>query len=71
MLLTIEKNTEVCHQIKESASPLEVYEKVVNLDVLIELLVTQSDLYEQPIGCHFITNPEKVKDFLAEITSWH
>ena len=36
---------EVYHQLKESASPLEVYEKVVNLDVLIELLVTQSNLY--------------------------
>ena len=38
---------EVYHQLKESASPLEVYEKVVNLDVLIELLVTQSNLYSQ------------------------
>ena len=38
---------EVYHQLKESASSLEVYEKVVNLDVLIELLVTQSNLYSQ------------------------
>ena len=52
---------EVCHQLKESASPLEVYEKVVNLDVLIELLVTQSDLYSQQNSHHFITNPEEMK----------
>ena len=38
---------EVCQQLKESASPLEVYEKIVNLDVLIELLVTRSNFYSQ------------------------
>ena len=54
---------EICHQLKESASPLEVYE-VVNLDVLIELLVTQSNLYSQPNGRYFITNPEEIKAFL-------
>ena len=36
---------EVRHQLKESASSLEVYEKIVNLDALIELLLTQSNLY--------------------------
>ena len=56
---------EVCHQLKESASPLEVYEKVVNLDVLIELLVTQSNLYSQQNGRHFITDPEEMKTFLG------
>ena len=45
--------------------PLEVYEKVVNLDVLIELLVTQSNLYSQLNGHHFITNPEEMKAFLG------
>ena len=51
--------------LKENASPLEVYEKVVNLDVLIELLVTESTLYSQQNGHHFITNPEKMKAFLG------
>ena len=51
---------EICHQLKESASPLELYE-VVNLDVLIELLVIQSNLYSQPNGRYFITNPEEIK----------
>ena len=52
---------EVCYQWKESASLLDVYEKVVNLDVLIELLVTQSNLYSKQNGRHFITNPEEMK----------
>ena len=56
---------DVRHQLKENASPLEVYEKVVNLDVLIELLVTESTLYSQQNGHHFITNPEKMKVFLG------
>ena len=56
---------EVCHQLKESTSPLKVYEKVVNLDVLIELLVTQSNLNSQQNGRHFITNPEEMKVFLG------
>ena len=55
---------EVCHQLKESASPL-VHEKVVNLDVLIELLVTQSNLNSQQNERHFITNPEEMKAFVG------
>ena len=45
--------------------PLEVYEKVVNLDVFIELLVTQSNLYSQQNNCHFITNSNEMKAFLG------
>ena len=56
---------EVCHQLKESALPLEVYEKVVNLDVLLELLVTQSNLYSQQNGRYFITNPKEMKALLG------
>ena len=56
---------EVCHKLKESASPLEIYEKVVNLEALIELLVTQSNLYSKQNGHHFITNPEEMKAFLG------
>ena len=56
---------EVCHQLKESTSPLEVEEKVVNLDVSIVLLATQSNLYSQQNGRHFITNPEEMKAFLG------
>ena len=56
---------ELCHKLKESASPLEIYEKVVNLEALIELLVTQSNLYSKQNGHHFITNPEEMKAFLG------
>ena len=37
----------------------------MNLDVLIELLVTQSNFYSQQNGRHFITNPEEIKGFLG------
>ena len=56
---------EVYHQLKENTSPLDVYEKVVNLDDLIELLVTQSNLYSQQNGRHFKTSPEEKKAFLG------
>ena len=56
---------EVYHQLKENTSPLDVYEKVVNLNDLIELLVTQSNLYSQQNGRHFKTNPEEKKAFLG------
>ena len=57
----------VCHRLKESASPLEVYEKVVDLDLLIELLVTQSNLSSQQNNRHFITNPGEMKAFLGTV----
>ena len=47
----------VCLQLKESASHLDVYETVVNLNVLIEFLFIQTNLYLQQNSCHFITNP--------------
>ena len=56
---------EVSHQLKKSTLPLDVYEKAVNLDVLIEVLVTQSNLYSQQNGRHFITHPEEKKAFLG------
>ena len=56
---------EVCHQLKENALPLEVYEKAVNLDVLIELLATQSNLYSQQNGRHFITDPKEMKALIG------
>ena len=56
---------EVYHQLKENTSPLDVYEKVVNLNDLIELLVTQSNLCSQQNGRHFKTNPEEKKAFLG------
>ena len=37
----------------------------MNLDVFIELLVTQSNLYSQQNGCHFITNSNDMKAFLG------
>ena len=51
--------------IKRECIALRSFEKVVNLDVLIELLVTQSNLYSQQNGRHFITNPEEIKAFLG------
>ena len=34
---------EICHQLRENASPIEIFEKVVSLDILVELLVSESN----------------------------
>ena len=56
---------EVCNELKVSTSLLGVYAKFVNLNVLIELFVIQSNLYSQHNGCHFTTNSEEMKAFLG------
>ena len=56
---------EVCYQSKESPSPLKVYEKAVNLDVLIGLLVTQSNFFSQQNVRHFVTDSGEMKAFLG------
>ena len=42
---------------------LDIYDQVINLDVLIELLAQQSNLYSQHDGRNFLTNVEELKTF--------
>ena len=55
---------EICHQLRENVSPVEIFEKVVSLDILVELLVSESNLYAQQNGRNFITNSEEMKAFI-------
>ena len=45
-----------CQQIWESASAFDIYEEIINIDVLIEILVQQSNLYSQQTWSKFLTN---------------
>lgn len=42
---------------------LDIYDQVINLDVLIELLAQQSNLYSQQDRRNFLTNVEELKTF--------
>ena len=42
---------------------LDIYDQVINLDVLIELLAQQSNLYSQHDRRNFLTNVEELKTF--------
>ena len=42
---------------------LDIYDQVINLDVLIELLTQQSNLYSQHDRRNFLTNVEELKTF--------
>lgn len=42
---------------------LDIYDQVINLDVFIELLAQQSNLYSQHDRRNFLTNVEELKTF--------
>lgn len=42
---------------------LDIYDQVINLDVFIELLAQQSNLYSQQDRRNFLTNVEELKTF--------
>ena len=42
---------------------LDIYDQVINLDVLIELLAQQSNLYSQQDRRNFLTNVKELKTF--------
>ena len=56
---------DILHQFPENVRPIEVYETVLKLDVLIDLIVSQSNLYAQQNGRNFITTNEEMKAFLG------
>ena len=50
----------VANQFDESPSAFDIYEEVINLDILIEILVQQSNLYSQQNWRKFCTNGWKI-----------
>ena len=55
----------VSYQFDESALAIDIYEQVINLDVLMALLVQQTNLYLQQNGRNFITNAKEMKAFIG------
>ena len=53
----------VFYQFDKSALAFDIYEQVLNLDVLIELLVQQSNLYSQQNGRNILARVEEKKPF--------
>ena len=56
---------EVSYQFDKIVSAFDIYEQVINLDSLIELLVQQSNFYSQRNGRNFLTNFEKMKALIG------
>ena len=56
---------EVLHDLNEMFSPLNVFEKVMQLDKLVTLIVTETNRYAQQNGRNFVTNAAEMKAFLG------
>ena len=55
----------VSQQFDECASAFDIYEQNINLDVSIELLAQQSNLYLQQSGRNFLTRASEMKAFIG------
>ena len=55
---------EVSYDFSEHVRPVEVYERILNLEELVNLIVVQSNLYAQQKGRNFLTNKEEIRAFL-------
>ena len=55
----------VSHQFDKSASAFDIFEKVINLNVLIQLLVQQNNLHLQHNGRNFLNNVKEVKALIG------
>ena len=56
---------EIRPEFTKNAPPMEIFEKVSGLDELIEMIVTQSDLYTQQNGRIFEFDTKEMKAFLG------
>ena len=56
---------EVLRDFNEMSSPLDVFEKVMQLDKLVTLIVTETNRYAQQNGRNFVTNAAEMKAFLG------
>ena len=58
-------SAEVTHSFPDNHTPFDVFSVVTNLNILLELLVDQSNLYAQQNGREFKTNIDEMKAFLG------
>ena len=63
--LAILIKTEVLHDFCEMSSPLDVFEKVMQLDKLVTLIATETNRYAQQNRRNFVTNAAEMKAFLG------
>ena len=56
---------EVLHDVNEMSSPLDVFEKVMQLDKQVALIVIKTNRYAQQNGRNFVTNAAEMKAFLG------
>ena len=56
---------EVLHNFNEMFLPLDVLEKVMELDKLVTLIVAETNRYSQKKGRNFVTNAAEMKTFLG------
>ena len=56
---------DVLHGFNEMSSPLAVFQKVMQLDKLVTLTVTETNRYAQQNGRNFVTNAAEMKAFLG------
>ena len=54
----------VFYQFDGSSSALDICKQIINIDVVIQLLVQQSNLYLQQNGRNFLTDAKEIKDFI-------
>ena len=52
------------HDVPENVTPFEIFQ-VVELDILVDLLVEQSNLYSHQCGRNFFTNDREMKAFIG------
>ena len=56
---------EVKYSFPENFSPLNVYKKVVKLDNLVELLISQTNICSQQSGSNFLSMSKEVNNFFG------
>lgn len=58
-------HSEVKHDFPEDHTPFSIFEKFANLDILVDLLVNDTNIYAQQCGRNFYTTSDKMKTFLG------
>ena len=56
---------EVKYSFSENFSPLNIYKKVVKLDNLVELLISQTNICSQQSGSKFLTMSKEINTFFG------